>query len=305
MLAARGRAVAARSGRQGADGVERALPPRRSPKRQRHCAVLDWIGRRPWPTESSCCASYGVRTGRWHRSWQADGAAAGTPSRPSPPTTRRWSTRSSALGELTGEARWMHGRRRRPPTPCSTGSGTRSQGGLVHDRRRCRGAGRAARRTSTTMPLRRPTRSRPTRLMRLAALTGEPRLPQLTPIASCSSSRRSPRTSPAAVSNALIGRRTAACGGSSRSPSSATLPTSCRVAQHPVASGRGARGGASPTTHRCGKGARTGLRVPSAATTSATGRSTTPEELFEQITGKPGARRCRPSQSDIRNGRDR
>ena len=148
---------------------------------------------------------------------------------PTPPTTPPLVDAFTRLAEATGEARWIDEARGRPPTPCSTCSGTTSAAG-------CSPPAPTPRRwspdprTSWTTPRRRPTAS--------PRWPAPPRRPHRRRRATRSGPRTSSRLlggpagrAPDGVRPPARRRRAPACAAPPRSPWSATAPTWCDEVQ--------------------------------------------------------------------------
>ena len=223
LFAARDQPPAARPRRQGAHRVERADPvvARRGGGRARPRGLAR-RGRRQRrvPGRATCARP----NGRWQRSWQADGE----------PQARHAALAAdhaalvdafTRLAEATGRGPLDRRGAWQSPTRCSTTSGTRTTAASSRPPTTPR-RWSSARRTCSTTPRRRPTRSPPWRSYRLAALTGE-RASPTTPTASCSSSTAIARRHRRRLLQRP--RSPSTCGGaaSPRSPSSATAPTWC------------------------------------------------------------------------------
>ena len=200
----------------------------------------------------------------------------GTPTATRRPATTRWPPTTPPRRRVhpprRGHRRGALDRRgtRPSPTSCSTTSGTSTTAGCSRPPTTARRSS-PARRTCSTTPRRRPTRRPPSRLYRLAALTGETRYAnhadRILQLVGAVVDQ-----APGAFSERPGRRRPAARAASPRSPSSATGPTSS-----PSLPSAGARTscwrGASPTTHRCGRAATTAWPT-SAGTTPARRRRT-------------------------------
>ena len=240
------------------------------------------LGRPDWIAAAAETADFLVRElrradGRWLRSWHADGE----------PAARHDALAADhaclvdafvRLGEATGEARWIAEARSVADVDARPLLGRRPRRSVHHSRRR-----RSARRPAEGADRQRHPGGeldRRGRALPARGVDGRRRATPTTPIASCSSSRRSSsrrrRRSPSPSP-----RPSSAGRASPRSPSPVSGPISSRSSPNaggPMWSWRGV----SVTTHRCGTAASTGGPT-SAATTPARPRRTRPEGLRAQL----------------------